>query len=283
MVPLVTVRRRHLILMLFALATIFVLFWCFKFWLVPMNGAVTRAAGKKPEGITVVIQTFRRNECLERAVRHWRSCKIVKEIAVSWGDSKNKPSPFLKGCSVFFTEDRLSARFSPQVFATDALFIVDDDVVYPCNDLKRVYDVWLNRQDDMVGFVVRHVPKCQGYQWNRHYFDKKYNLMLATKGALLHSSYYRLISSNSDPDIVAARNFTDSLVNSDDLLVAFVFARARHGEGLVPVQPSRIFDLECGEGISSSNVHIAKREKTFARLSEIFGSCPFISYNFTWT
>ncbi len=243
----------------------------------------TQGRGDREKGMTVVIQTFRRNACLSQAVKHWRTCKIVKEIAVSWGDTENEPPAFLKGCSVFKTENRLSARFTPQRFQTDALFSVDDDVVYACSDLERAFAKWLTRQDDMVGFVPRHVPDCKGYVWNRHYFDKKFNLILATKGALLHKKYYEIISSKVDDDVVTARKFTDSLINSDDLLMAFVFARTRGvGEGWIAVQPKLIKDLECGLGLSSGADHVSKRIKTFERLQQIFGACPFVSMNLDW-
>jgi hypothetical protein len=237
-------------------------------------------------GVTVVIQTFRRNACLLQAVRHWRTCSLVKEIAVSWGDPQMAPPRFLEKCRicrVFLTENRLSARFTPQNFLTNALFSVDDDVVYACADLERLYSAWTLNQDDMAGFVVRHVPNCKGYQWNRHYFDHQFNMILATKGALLSKSYYELISSD-DMAVVQARQYTDGLVNSDDLLMAFVFARARgSGKGWIAVQPSVIKDLECGGGLSTGALHVAKRIHTFETLVRVFGRCPFVSQNLSWT
>jgi len=50
--------------------------------------------GPKPR-YTVRMNTFRRNDLLEQALKHWRSCgtEAVAEITVIWSDTEREPPP----------------------------------------------------------------------------------------------------------------------------------------------------------------------------------------------
>ena len=82
------------------------------------------------EGFTVVINTFRRNNCLERVVNHWLSCNVT-QVRVVWPDPENKVPDFFQNLPEVvvneFPGKNLTYRFYPSDFITDAIFQVDDD------------------------------------------------------------------------------------------------------------------------------------------------------------
>jgi hypothetical protein len=53
-------------------------------------------------------------------------------------------------------EDSLNNRFKEiKDLETDAVFSIDDDVIFPCPSVEFAFDVWQSAPDAMVGFVPR--------------------------------------------------------------------------------------------------------------------------------
>lgn len=53
-------------------------------------------------------------------------------------------------------EDSLNNRFKEiKDLKTDAVFSIDDDVVFPCSSVEFAFRVWRSAPDTMVGFVPR--------------------------------------------------------------------------------------------------------------------------------
>jgi hypothetical protein len=113
-------------------------------------GAQEGKQQNKEEGFTVVINTFRRNNCLERVVNHWLSCNVT-QVRVVWPDPESKVPDFFQDLPQVvvneFPGKNLTYRFYPSDFITDAIFQVDDDY-----EVIRKNNLFFIRRCPMIGF-----------------------------------------------------------------------------------------------------------------------------------
>lgn len=124
-------------------------------------------------GYTILINTFRRNDLLKQSVEHYASCSGVDSIHVIWSEA-DPPSDVLLAylrrvahrnsrdgriLEMEFdvnAEDSLNNRFKDIAgLKTDAVFSVDDDVLFPCASVDFAFRVWQSAPTAMVGFVPR--------------------------------------------------------------------------------------------------------------------------------
>lgn len=163
------------------------------------------------EGVTVVINTYKRPDALQRAVEHYSSCPIVDALRVVWTEDGSPPN--MDDWDIGLIDRRrsprvrfdplpnsLNSRFRPLPdLHTHAIFSVDDDIEVKCRDLKFAFEVWCNAQRALVGFYPRiHTPSAVGWGFEYHtwwyvWWRGRYSLIL-TKAALLHRHYLRLYS-----------------------------------------------------------------------------------------
>ncbi|RWW08067.1 hypothetical protein GW17_00028517 [Ensete ventricosum] len=149
------------------------------------------------DGYMVLINTWRRNSLLKKAVAHYASCPKTDAIHVVW--SENDPPPeslktYLRNIIVSRSknshkpkfqfdlneEDNLNNRFNPiNGLTNDAIFSVDDDLLVPCSTLEFAFTVWQTTPDTMVGFVPR-----------MHWLDEEVSHLLFFR--VLHFVYNRL-------------------------------------------------------------------------------------------
>ena len=89
--------------------------------------------------LTVLISTFKLPECLHRLVNYLQSCdSVVEQIRVNWFEDSPIPQSLTNNTNfavpVLFDDlpNKLSYRFLPRDFATDAVFSMDVDMHYDC-------------------------------------------------------------------------------------------------------------------------------------------------------
>jgi len=117
---------------------------------------------------TVVINAYRRDDFLRESIKHYGQCGRVAWIYVIWNDIERSIPPSLamnhtivmqhlepnvtvkdlidkRGRLVYFVDKRnvISNRFRPRPFATEAVFSVDDDMLYDCDTMASGHDAWL--------------------------------------------------------------------------------------------------------------------------------------------
>lgn len=125
------------------------------------------------EGYTVVINTWKRNDLLKQSVVHYASCVGVDSIHVVWSEpdppadslrdglmqavrSKSKLGQDVDIIFDINQEDSLNNRFKEiKDLRTDAIFSIDDDVLFPCASVEFAFSVWRSAPTTMVGFVPR--------------------------------------------------------------------------------------------------------------------------------
>ena len=136
------------------------------------------------DAYTMVVNAFNRDDRLAESIEHYGKCARVKYIYVVWNDVE-RPIPrrlagnhtvirqlnraeewqrigsasvkdFLNRAHsklVYFIDDTnaISNRFRPRPFATEAVFSVDDDMLYDCDTMGAAHDVWLDAEQNHPG------------------------------------------------------------------------------------------------------------------------------------
>lgn len=124
------------------------------------------------------MNTWKRYDLLKKSVSHYASCSRLDSIHIVWSEP-NPPSESLKkylekvvkkkardGHEVELRfdvnkEDSLNNRFKEiRDLKTDAVFSIDDDIIFPCHTVDFAFNVWESAPETMVGFVPRvHWPE----------------------------------------------------------------------------------------------------------------------------
>ena len=125
------------------------------------------------KGYAIVMNTWKRYDLLKQSISHYTTCTGLDSIHIVWSEP-DPPSDSLKkvlnhivdsnardGRQVELkfdinTEDSLNNRFKEiNDLKTDAIFSIDDDVIFPCSSVEFAFNVWQSAPDTMVGFVPR--------------------------------------------------------------------------------------------------------------------------------
>ena len=124
------------------------------------------------EEFTVVINTFKRRDLLQKAIAHYATCPQVADIRVVWSEQVSPPSRDDPEARLYYgprpelvkydshPTTSIQNRFSVQGLRTSAVFNVDDDVRIPCTSLLHGHDAWKANRDVLVGFSPRM------HRWN---------------------------------------------------------------------------------------------------------------------
>ncbi|MFQ6665586.1 hypothetical protein Gotur_032282 [Gossypium turneri] len=122
---------------------------------------------------SIVINTWKRYDLLKKSISHYTSCPRLDSIHIVWSEP-DPPSDSLKRylnhvvrsnsrkdqqVELVFDinkEDSLNNRFKEiKDLKTDAVFSIDDDVIFPCTSVEFAFTVWQSASDTMVGYVPR--------------------------------------------------------------------------------------------------------------------------------
>jgi len=157
----------------------------------------------------------------------WGTCEhVIQEIRVNWFELNRTSPKVQKAGNIPVTVDRLenqlANRFASRDFKTEAIFTVDVDTLYPCSALRRALNAWGQGDgDDLVGFHPRWVNTTTGaYKWHTSYRPPfRYNVVLPTKGSILHRKFYSLFfQTKYDPH----REMVNSRITAEDFMMYMV-------------------------------------------------------------
>ena len=143
---------------------------------------------------TVRLNTWRRNDSLIVAVRHYLSCPSVAQIQIVWcdRDEYNKvPEEILALLTATKSEVNVNNNHHPKVILerhsknslderfivpattqmiTDAILSVDDDVLRPCVALDVGFAKWYENPTRLIGYDYRlHLVNEGEYKQQQHY------------------------------------------------------------------------------------------------------------------
>ncbi|KAI3883060.1 hypothetical protein MKW92_023740 [Papaver armeniacum] len=178
----------------------------------PLQKYHNSSASRK--GCTLLINTWKRNDLLKQSISHYTSCAGLDSIHII---DINK-------------ENSLNNRFKDiKDLKTDAIFSVDDDVIFPCTSVELAFNVWQSAPETMVGFVPRvHLgdEKKQGLSrytyggWLSVWWMGTYSMVLS-KAAFFHKKYLGLYTNQMPASI---RDYVTKIRNCEDIALSFLVA-----------------------------------------------------------
>ena len=160
------------------------------------------------EKLTIRVVAPREESALQDFVSKYSICPVVEEIQITWGHTSNKP-PSAK--SFTYSKTHSTVVFDELVgddsgwprphyasslpSRTEAVMLLDADVLIDCDDLKFVQSVWRSGRETMVGVLPRiHMKweykdgsptKYTYHGWSRVWWNSAYSLMLSG-AAMIH-------------------------------------------------------------------------------------------------
>lgn len=212
----------------------------------------------------VVINTYKRPEMLKASLHHWiGKCGLstgIDQVFVIWSELDVEPPTnenILKDMPISRSglraagkksieedilpdlefirvpKDSLNSRFLPIAnLKSDALFMVDDDVIIDCASTKESFNAWRHHPNALVGFFPRLAspprdPKNQYstiyHTWPYVYMKHRFNIIL-TKASFLHKKYLDMyFDDQHNPKEVL--DYVDEHFNCEDIAMAFLVAR----------------------------------------------------------
>lgn len=265
----------------------------------PVNSIVPDTAPATRKGYTILINTWKRNDLLHESVLHYSKCGGANSIHIIWSEPE-PPSDSLydalseavdsnskigSNVDVIFDlkdEDSLNNRFQEiKDLNYDAIFSIDDDVIFPCKSVELAFSVWKSAPETMVGFVPRLLWLDRSNSNSEHYFyggwwsvwwTGTYNMVLS-KAAFFHKKYLHLYS-NQMPQYI--RNYVTKNRNCEDIAMAFLIANET---GSPPIWvKGRIFEIG-STGISSLGNHEERRTQCANDFADVYGHMPLVSTN----
>lgn len=248
------------------------------------------------KGYALLINTWKRNDLLKQSISHYTSCPGLDSIHIVWSE----PDPPSVSLTKFLNrvirskaragreielkfdinkEDSLNNRFKEITdLKTDAVFSIDDDIIFPCASVEFAFNVWRSAPDTMVGFVPRihYVDQSKGNLdyyiyggWWSVWWMGTYSMVLS-KAAFFHKKYLSLYSKEMPASI---RDYVTKNRNCEDIAMSFLVANAT---GAPPIWvKGKIFEIG-STGISSLGGHSEKRTQCVNRFVAEFGKMPLI-------
>lgn len=163
---------------------------------------------------------------------------------------------------LYQSSDTLNNRFGARfAFSTAAVYVCDDDIWMPSEDLSFAHNVWRHHRDQIVGFFPRWHGDDGTYEYNGR--RSSYSMML-TKGMFIAPEYMWVYSCAAPEENTA---IVDSIFNCEDVLMNFVVTGIS-GKAPVSVTSSeQILDWGTKTGISSAGLQAKSAEQNEHLLS----------------
>lgn len=249
------------------------------------------------KGYALLINTWKRNDLLKQSISHYSSCPGLDSIHIVWSDP-NTPSDSLitflnqvveskanndRQIELKFDinkEDSLNNRFKEiKDLKVDAVFSIDDDIIFPCSSVELAFSTWRSAPDAMVGFVPRihWVDQLKGNMndyiyggWWSVWWMGRYSMVLS-KAAFFHKKYLSLYTNEMPASI---REYITESRNCEDIAMSFLVANAT---GAPPIWvKGKIYEIG-STGISSLGGHTEKRTECVNRFVAEYGQMPLVS------
>lgn len=246
------------------------------------RGVVTRQGRAPPEHrgakFDLVINTFQRDKCLKKIVKHYRNCvDVVDTIHVAWNEPAREPPEWLSSFAADVASDvrvvidrnegkNLTNRFKPRKFSS-TVFSQDDDLYYSCDVLAAGFKVWQQYPTRVVGFGPRWVPvgapikETTDAPYNEVWKTAgRTNVVLPTKGGWLDQKYYKLFFS---PSNAHWRDMIDGNRTAEDFFMALLVADSTKLPPIPLVLHSKdVYTLgSCGDGSGLTGKHSGKSSR----------------------
>jgi len=183
--------------------------------------------------------------------------------------------------------NKLTNRFRPRQFVTNAVFSVDDDLVYGCDAMATAFQVWSKNPQRPVGFAPRLIhedmaTKNVGYEWNGAFHKWKADTVFITKGAFVHKDLLTEYFTQQYEDL---RHEVDQHITGEDILFSFMYAH-NHRMPVVPMvipssQLGQYKTVHCAGKSALASTTSSYRPTLLKKMVSVFGSLePYSTSDF---
>lgn len=239
----------------------------------------------------ILMNTWKRYDLLKKSISHYTKCLGVESIHIVWSEPAPPPVSLVtflqrtakansrhgREAELRFEineEDSLNNRFKEiKGLKTEAIFSVDDDVIFACSTLEFAFTVWQSAPQTMVGFVPRMhwIDRSKGEMgrfryggWWSVWWTGTYSMVLS-KAAFFHSKYLDIYTNNMPSSI---RDYITKNRNCEDIAMSFLVANV---SGAPPVWvQGKIYEIG-SSGISSLGGHSERRSQCLNWFVEEYG------------
>ncbi|KAF7731592.1 Exostoses (Multiple)-like 3 [Apophysomyces ossiformis] len=219
---------------------------------------------------SVLLSTYtpERIDHLASLIEHLLQSPSVHTVFVTWHNPNLEvPKSILINDRVRVLRqayDSLNNRFNPvSELVTEAVYIMDDDVLVDLDDLSFTFLAWQSQKDSVVGHFPRihsYDPVTQTAQYKVSRPTTFYSMIL-TKSMFIRSEYLYAYTCLLDP---ALHHIIDNQLNCEDIAFSML-ATGLSGANAVHVLPSKpIVDYGLAKGISTNTKHMPARSKCVA-------------------
>ncbi|XP_026453334.1 glycosyltransferase family 64 protein C4 [Papaver somniferum] len=256
-----------------------------------------RPLRKYHKGYTLLMNTWKRNDLLKQSISHYTSCAGLDSIHIVWSEPE-RPSDFLlnslqhavqskarggRNIELQFDinkENSLNNRFKEiKELKTDAIFSIDDDVIFPCTSVELAFNVWQSAPETMVGFVPRlHLGDEKKQSLSRYTYGGWLSVwwmgtysMVLSKASFFHKKYLGLYTNQMPASI---RDYVTKIRNCEDIAMSFLVANET---GAPPIWvKGKIFEIG-STGISGIYGHTKRRSECLNKFAVEYGRMPLVS------
>ncbi|GAB4827564.1 GDP-mannose transporter [Ancistrocladus abbreviatus] len=261
------------------------------------SGSFANRSSVPRKGYAILMNTWKRNDLLKKSISHYTSCSGLDSVHIVWSEpdppsdylvkyldnivkSRTKDGQQIELKFEINKEDSLNNRFKEiKDLKADAIFSIDDDVIFPCSSVELAFNVWQSAPDTMVGFVPRMHWLDKSRQnvyyyiyggWWSVWWMGRYSMVLS-KAAFFHKKYLRMYTNEMPTSI---REYIANNRNCEDIAMSFLVANAT---GTPPIWvKGKIFEIGT-TGISSLGGHNEKRTKCVNRFFAEYGKMPLVA------
>ncbi|XP_076920392.1 glycosylinositol phosphorylceramide mannosyl transferase 1-like isoform X2 [Bidens hawaiensis] len=235
------------------------------------------------KGYTLLINTWKRYDLLKQSISHYTSCPGLDSIHIVWSEPDPPSDPLVKflnhavksnskdGRHIELTfdinkEDSLNNRFKElKNPITDAVFSIDDDIIFPCSSVEFAFSVWQSAPDTM---KENRYPYIYGGWW-AVWWSGTYSMILS-KASFFHTKYLRMYTNEMPSSLL---EYVRRNRNCEDIAMSFLVANAT---GAPPIwAKGKIYEIG-STGISSLGGHSNKRTECVNRFVSEFGRMTLV-------
>ncbi|KAK3017259.1 hypothetical protein RJ639_005547 [Escallonia herrerae] len=248
-------------------------------------------------GYAILMNTWKRYDLLKQSISHYTSCPGLDSIHIVWSEpdppsvslvkylnnvveSKSRDGRQIELKFDINKEDSLNNRFKEVTdLKTDAIFSIDDDIIFPCSTVEFAFTVWRSAPDTMVGFVPRihWVDQSKGNTNNYEYagwwsvwWTGTYSMILS-KASFFHRKYLRMYTKEMPASI---REYVAKNRNCEDIAMSFLVANMTNAPPIWV--KGKIYEIG-STGISSLGGHGERRTHCVNEFVAEYGKMPLVS------
>ncbi|CDH55749.1 alpha--n-acetylglucosaminyltransferase extl3isoform 1 [Lichtheimia corymbifera JMRC:FSU:9682] len=221
---------------------------------------------------TVLLSTYNpeRIQHLQLLIQHLLQSTQAHKIFVTWHNPHlDVPDALLQmGERVTILQqsyDSLNNRFNPiNAIETEAVYIIDDDVLVDIQDIEFTFEVWRLNKDSIVG----HFPRLHGYNPETHKGsyrvpkdDEAYSMIL-TKSMFARTDYLFTYTCLLDKEL---HHIIDERTNCEDIAFNMMVSGMTGAKSIAVIPSKPMIDYGGKKGISTNNHHMEERRECAGR------------------